>query len=100
MADAILQATTQGMMRFASQLNCIAAQFKNGHMRGTSLSAEEVEGGLTRIVDSLQDIDSEGRGGLLPREVVDNWTLSYSADGGGGLYGPGVRVFSFKKKAL
>ena len=88
-AAALHKATTQGMLSFTSSWTGIAAQFRNGNMRGTALSATEVEAALTRLA---QDPSS------LPAEFQAAWTLSSADDGGGGLYGQGVRTFSLKKK--
>ena len=92
-AAAIQKATKEGMLQFVSSWSCIAAQFKNSYLRSSSLSATEIEGGLSKVVDSLSSSQS-----LLAKEVADSWKLTYSDDGSGGLYGPGVRVFKFEKK--
>jgi len=78
------------MMKYASSMTQIAAQFKNVCLKSSALTPEDIEVALTHIIDSFKTDAPVVDPNSLP------FTLTYST--GGSYYGAGVRVFTFNKK--
>ncbi len=70
----------------SSQLECIAAQFKNAHMRKSTLSPTIIEAALTYIIEHKKE---------FPQLLNFKDELSYH-DRGIMLNDKGVRAFVFK----
>eukprot|EP00008_Paramoeba_atlantica_P011439 CAMPEP_0201476330 /NCGR_PEP_ID=MMETSP0151_2-20130828/1557_1 /ASSEMBLY_ACC=CAM_ASM_000257 /TAXON_ID=200890 /ORGANISM="Paramoeba atlantica, Strain 621/1 / CCAP 1560/9" /LENGTH=128 /DNA_ID=CAMNT_0047856661 /DNA_START=48 /DNA_END=434 /DNA_ORIENTATION=+ len=83
--DAVVKLATTGMWKYVSQVTCIAAQFKNTAMRGSSAEPKDIEAALTKL------IDTNGLDGLIPGK------LSYSNQGCV-FSAPGTRSFVYSKE--